>query len=70
MLVPRLVIFFAMVGSGCPVRVRRELMEFGSPLVRIIWHAGLPLIFCVSICVLRGSCHTAALRQGNARDCQ
>jgi hypothetical protein len=44
--VPRLVIFFPVVGSGSAVRVRRELVEFGGSLVRIVWHAGLPSISC------------------------
>jgi hypothetical protein len=45
------------MGSGCPVRVRRKLVEFGGSLVRIIWHAGLPSITCAS----RGSFQFAAL---------
>jgi hypothetical protein len=42
--VSSLVIFFPVVGSDCPVRMCRDLVEFGGPLVRIIWHAGLPSI--------------------------
>lgn len=65
-LVPRLVIFFPVVHSGCPVRVRRKLVEFGSSLVRIILHAGLPSITCAS----RGSFHSGALCQEKARNCR
>jgi hypothetical protein len=32
-LVPRLVIFFLVADSGCPVRMRRKLVEFGGSLV-------------------------------------
>jgi hypothetical protein len=40
----RLVIFFPMVGSGSAVRVRREFVEFGGSLVRLIWHGCLPSV--------------------------
>ena len=39
MLVPGLVIFFPVVCGGCTVRVRGEFVEFGSSLVRVIWHS-------------------------------
>jgi len=38
MLVPGLVIFFPVVCGGGTVRVRGEFVEFGSSLVRVIWH--------------------------------
>jgi hypothetical protein len=38
MLVPGLVIFFPMVRGGGTVRVCGEFVEFGSSLVRVIWH--------------------------------
>jgi len=38
MLVSGLVIFFAVVRGGSTVRVCGELVEFGSSLVRVIWH--------------------------------
>jgi hypothetical protein len=38
MLVPGLVIFFPVVCGRGTVRVRGEFMEFGSSLVRVIWH--------------------------------
>jgi hypothetical protein len=65
-LVPRLVIFFPVVGSGSAVRVRRELVEFGGSLVRIVWHAGLPSISCT----LRRSFHFAVFCRANGRNCQ
>ena len=39
MLASGLVIFFPVVRCGDSVRVRGELVEFGSPLVRVIWHS-------------------------------
>jgi hypothetical protein len=39
MLVPGLVIFFPVVCGGGTVRVRGEFVEFGSSLVRVIWHS-------------------------------
>jgi hypothetical protein len=33
------VIFFPVVRCGDSVRVRAELVKFGSPLVRVIWHS-------------------------------
>jgi|SRR5579864_6069209 len=39
MLVSGLVIFFPVVHGGSSMRVRGEFMEFGSSLVRIIWHS-------------------------------
>jgi hypothetical protein len=39
MLVSGLVIFFSMVCGGSTVRVCGEFMEFGSSLVRVIWHS-------------------------------
>jgi hypothetical protein len=44
MLVPGLVIFFPVVHRGSPVRVCGELVEFGSSLVRVIWH-GIPSVW-------------------------
>jgi hypothetical protein len=38
MFVSRLMIFFPVVRGGCTVRVCREFVELGSPLVRVIWH--------------------------------
>ncbi len=38
MLVPGQVIFFTVVSGGGAVRVCGELVEFGSSLVRVIWH--------------------------------
>jgi len=38
MLMPCLVVFFPVVGSGRPVCVRRQFVEFGCSLVRVIWH--------------------------------
>jgi hypothetical protein len=38
MLVSSLVIFFPVVCGGSAVRVCGELVEFGSSLVRVIWH--------------------------------
>jgi hypothetical protein len=47
MLVSGLVIFFTVVCGGSTVRVCGEFVEFGSSLVRVIWHsvslAWLPL---------------------------
>jgi hypothetical protein len=34
-----LVIFFPAVRCGDSVRVRGELLKFGSSLVRVIWHS-------------------------------
>ena len=45
MLMPGLVIFFPVVCGGGTVRVRGEFMEFGSSLVRVIWHSVLSLDF-------------------------
>jgi hypothetical protein len=39
MLVSGLVIFFPMVRGSSSVRVCGEFMEFGSSLVRVIWHS-------------------------------
>ena len=39
MLVPGQVIFFSMMRGGSSVRVRGEFVEFGSSLVRIVWHS-------------------------------
>jgi hypothetical protein len=44
-LVPGQVIFLPVVRGGCAVRVRGEFVEFGSSLVRVIWHEFLPLDF-------------------------
>jgi hypothetical protein len=38
MLVSGLVIFFPVVRGGSPVRVCGEFVEFGSFIVRLIWH--------------------------------
>ncbi len=38
MLVPGQVIFFTVVRGGGAVRVRGEFVEFGSSLVRVVWH--------------------------------
>ncbi len=38
LLVPGQVIFFTVVSGGGAVRVCGELVEFGSSLVRVIWH--------------------------------
>ena len=38
MLMSGLVIFFSMVCCGSAVRVCGKFMEFGSSLVRVIWH--------------------------------
>jgi hypothetical protein len=38
MLVSGLVIFFTVVCSGSTVRVCGEFVEFGSSLVRVVWH--------------------------------
>jgi hypothetical protein len=38
MLVSSLVIFFPVVCGGNAVRVCGELVEFGSSLVRVVWH--------------------------------
>jgi hypothetical protein len=65
-LVSRPVVFFPVVGSGCPVRMRRDLVEFGGSLVRIIWHAGLPSIF---LCVKRIVPFCCSL-PANAGNCQ
>lgn len=43
-LVPGQVIFFPVVRGGSAVRVRGEFVEFGSSLVRVIWHDFLPLV--------------------------
>jgi hypothetical protein len=45
------------ISDEIPVGMRRKLVEFGSSLVRIIWHAGLSSIACAS----RGSFDFAAL---------
>jgi len=37
--VSALVIFFPVVGGGSTMRVSGEFMEFGSSLVRVIWHS-------------------------------
>jgi hypothetical protein len=42
MLVSGLVIFFSVVRRGSTVRVCGEFMEFGSSLVRVIWHSASP----------------------------
>src|ERR1700730_2720041 len=39
MLMSGLVIFFSMAYGGSTVRVCGEFMEFGSSLVRVIWHS-------------------------------
>jgi hypothetical protein len=39
MLVPGQVIFFSVVRGGSAVRVRGELVEFGSSLMRVVWHS-------------------------------
>jgi hypothetical protein len=39
MLVPGLVIFFPVVCGGGTVRVCGEFVEFGSSLMRVIWHS-------------------------------
>jgi hypothetical protein len=39
MLVSGLVIFFPVVYGGGTVRVASEFVEFGSSLVRVIWHS-------------------------------
>jgi hypothetical protein len=39
MFVSGLVIFFPVVHGGSTVRVCGEFVEFGSPLVRVIWHS-------------------------------
>jgi hypothetical protein len=41
MLMARLVIFFPVVGRGCAMSVGRKFVEFGSSLVRVIWHGKL-----------------------------
>jgi hypothetical protein len=38
-----LVIFFSMVRCGTAVRVGGKFMEFGSSLVRIVWHGSFLL---------------------------
>jgi hypothetical protein len=38
MFVPALMIAFRVLRGGSPVRVRGELVELGSSLVRVIWH--------------------------------
>ena len=38
MLVPGLVIFFPVVRGSGTVRVCSEFVEFGSSLVRVVWH--------------------------------
>lgn len=38
MFAARLVILFPVVRGGGPVRVRGEVVEFGSSLVRVVWH--------------------------------
>jgi hypothetical protein len=38
MFLPGLVIFFSMMRRGRTVRVGGKFMEFGSSLVRIVWH--------------------------------
>src|SRR5579859_7581325 len=65
-LVSRQVIFFPVVGCGCAVRVRRNLVEFGSSLVRFIWHGRLLSISRTS----RGTIRCAALCRGDAQKCQ
>lgn len=39
MLVAGQVISFSVVRGGSPVRVRGEFVEFGSSLMRIVWHS-------------------------------
>ena len=39
MLATGLMIFFLVVRSSNPVGVCCEIVEFGSPLVRVIWHS-------------------------------
>lgn len=45
MFVSGLMIFFSVMHRSTAVRVRREFVELGSPLVRFIriWHSGLSL---------------------------
>jgi len=38
MLVPRQAIFFSVMSGGSAMCVRSLLMEFGSPLMRVVWH--------------------------------
>jgi hypothetical protein len=38
MFVSGLVVFFSVMRGGGAVRVRGEFMEFGSSLVRLVWH--------------------------------
>src|SRR5579859_945935 len=59
-LVSRQVIFFPVMRCGCAVRVRRKLVEFGSALVRFIWHGQLLSISRAS----RGTIRCAALCRG------
>src|SRR5882724_6541261 len=66
MLVPCLVVFFPVVDSGCPVCVRRELVEFGCSLVRANWHVGLLSMFCPP----RGSLHSTLLCRADAWNCR
>jgi hypothetical protein len=42
MFVSGLVIFFPVVSGGAPVCVCGEFVEFGSSLMRVIWHGVLP----------------------------
>ena len=64
MLVPCLVVFFPVVGSGRPVCVRRELVEFGCSLVRVIWHGVLLgyLTTSVKAAYLKTFCETVQKR--------
>ena len=39
MLVPCLMIFFPVVHGGGAMRVCGEFVEFGSSLVRVLWHS-------------------------------
>ena len=39
MLVSGLVIFFPVVHGGSAMRVAGEFVEFGSSLVRVLWHS-------------------------------
>jgi hypothetical protein len=44
-LVGGLMVFFSMVGGSSTVRVRREFVKFGSPLMRVVWHGALSSIY-------------------------
>lgn len=74
MLVPALVIFFPVVRGHGTVRVCGQLVEFGSSLMRVIWHSfpylDVPRIlepFHFSSCPILNTCAAATLFVGRSK---